>query len=111
MTFEVIMNIGKLRNRIELQSSTTTTDSVGQQSHVWTTYTTVWATIHHLTGKETLNAQQLVAEITHRVTIRYNSSLNATHRIKYGTRYFYINFINNANERNEYQEIMCKEKI
>lgn len=105
------MNIGKLRHRIELQSYTTTTDAVGQQVKSWVTYDTVWAWIRPLSGKEIMNAQQAVAEITHKVTIRYQSELAVTHRIKFGTRYFNINFIANYDERNEFMEIMCKERV
>lgn len=111
------MRIGKLRNKIELQSYTTIQDSVGQPIKTWTTYATVWAWIRPMSGRELMNAQQPVGEITHQVTIRYNSTLDETHRIKYYDnvketyRYFDVNYLGNRDERNEYMELMCKEKV
>lgn len=105
------MNIGKLRHKIELQSYTTTADDVGHPVKTWTTHSTVWAWVRPLSGREQLSAGGVAAEITHKVTIRYNDTLAITDRIKFGTRYFAINFIGNYDERNEFMEIMCKEKI
>jgi SPP1 family predicted phage head-tail adaptor len=111
------MRIGKLRHKIELQSSTATSDSVGQKIKTWTTYATVWAWIRPMSGGEMMRAQQPVGEITHKVTVRYNSSIDETHRIYFNDptkeidRYFDINFIGNYDEKNEFLEIMCKEKV
>lgn len=111
------MIIGKLRHKIELQSYTTSPDAAGQPIKTYSTYATAWAWIRPMSGRELMNAQQPVGEITHKVTIRYNSSLDESHRIKYYDykketyRYFDINYIGNFDERNIYQELMCKEKV
>jgi len=105
------MNIGKLRHKIELQSYTTTPDAVGHPVKTWATHSTVWAWVRPMSGREVMNSQQPVGEITHKVTIRYNDTIAVTDRILFGTRYFYINFIGNYDERNVYMEIMCKEKL
>jgi SPP1 family predicted phage head-tail adaptor len=105
------MRIGKLRHLIELQSSATTTDAVGQQVKTWTTYATVWAWVRPMSGREVMSSQQAVGEITHKVTIRYDDSIAVTDRILFGTRIFDINFIGNRDERNIFMEIMCKEKL
>lgn len=104
------MNIGKLRHQIEIQSYTTTPSSTGQPVKTWSTDTTVWSWIRPMSGKEQLSGQQAVGEITHKVVIRYDDSISVSNRIKFGTRYFDINFIGNYDERNIYMEIMCKEK-
>ena len=105
------MNIGKLRHKIEIQSYTTTADAAGHPVKTWTTHSTVWAWVRPMSGREVMNSQQPVGEITHKVTIRYNDTIAVTNRIKFGTRYFYINFPGNYDERNVYMEIMCKEKL
>jgi len=105
------MNIGKLRHKIELQSYTTTADDVGHPVKTWATHSTVWAWVRPMSGREVMNSQQPVGEITHKVTIRYNDTIAVTDRILFGTRYFYINFVANYDERNEFMEIMCKEKL
>jgi SPP1 family predicted phage head-tail adaptor len=111
------MNIGKLRNKIELQSFTSTANAIGEQLKTWTTYSTVWAHIRPMSGRELINAQQPVGEITHQVTIRYNSSVSVDDRIRYYDsvkstyRYFDINYVGDRDERNAVIVLMCKEAV
>jgi SPP1 family predicted phage head-tail adaptor len=111
------MQIGRLRHEIELQSYTTTDDDFGQPIKTWSTYATVWAWIRPMSGREVMNAQQPVGEITHKVTVRYNKTLTPAHRIKFydyeraAYRYFDINFLGNYDEKNVFMEMMCKEKV
>jgi len=105
------MNPGKLRHQIEIQSYTTAADAAGQKIRTWSTDTTVWAWVRPMSGREVMNAAQPVGEITHKVTIRYDDSIAVTNRIKFSERYFDINYIANYDERNEFMEIMCKEKV
>ena len=104
------MNIGKLRHRIEIQSYTTVREG-GQNVKTWSTRETLWAWVRPMSGREKMNAQQVAAEITHKILIRYYDSLAPTNRIKFGGRYFDINFIADYDEKNEFMEIMCTEKI
>ena len=39
------MDIGALRNRLDLQSPTDTVDAAGQPTRTWGTYATVWGSI------------------------------------------------------------------
>ena len=105
------MNPGKLIHEIELQNYTTVPDAVGHPVKTWATHSTVWAWVRPMSGREVMNSQQAVGEITHKVTIRYNDTIAVTDRIKFGTRYFAINFIADYDERNVFMEIMCKEKV
>lgn len=104
------MNPGKLRHRIEIENYTTTREG-GQKVKTWTNRDTIWAWIRPMSGREVMASQQAVGEITHKVTIRYHAAIAVTDRIKFGTRYFDINFIANYDERNEFMEIMCREKV
>jgi len=103
------MRAGRLRHRVELHSATTTRNSYGEAVDTWASYASVWAGIEPLRSDEITNAQQVQAEITHKVIIRYNSSVAETHRVIYGTRTLEIVSIINMNEQNIYQELMCKE--
>lgn len=103
-------NIGKLRKRIEIQSNTATADAMGQLIPTWTTLDTRFASIEPLTGRELINAQQVNAEITHKVTLRYYAA-NSKMRVKYGTRLFEIMSVINKEERNIETQLMCKETI
>lgn len=105
------MIIGKRQKRVAIQSKQTVRDAAGGASHTWVTDTTVWAHIAPASGKELYAGEQVKAEVTHKITIRYYSALTTTKRLLYGTRVFDINFIKNIDERDCYQEMLCKEVV
>lgn len=105
------MKIGPLRKQVTLRSKGTSADSFGQPIETFTTYDTVWAQIDPASGKEIMNAQQQEGEITHKVKIRYHSSVVITDRVYFGSRILEIVFIRNIQERNHWQELLCKEVI
>lgn len=105
------MQIGALNKRIELQAATQTADGMGGFTSSWTTQQTVWAAIWPTSAKELMQSAQNTMEISHRIRIRYKSTLIPSWRIKYGTRYFNILSIINPNERGEWQDLLCKEVL
>ena len=105
------MNAGSLRHRITIQSVTETEDTFGGTTEVWGTHATVWASIEPLSGRELLQAQQVQAEVTHRVRCRYVSGVTSKMRVLYGARYFNIITPINPEERNRELALMCKELI
>ena len=103
------MNAGKQRHKVELQSYTASRDSFGGEIETYATYAKTWASIEPLSGRELVYAQQ-VSEITKiRITIRYNSSVDVKHRIKFGLRLFDINAIMDTEERNKEMTLLCSE--
>jgi SPP1 family predicted phage head-tail adaptor len=103
------MQIGKLRHRVELKSLSQNQNNFGETQDTWTTYTTVWARIEPLRGRELMLAQQANSEVTIRVTIRYNSSVTTKDRVVIGSRVLEIVAVINLDERNIKQELLCKE--
>jgi SPP1 family predicted phage head-tail adaptor len=103
------MIIGKRQKRVGVQSKQTVRDEAGGAITTWVTDDTIWAHIAPATGKELYAGEQVKAELTHKITIRYYSGLTTENRLIYGTRIFDINFIRNIDERDCYQELFCKE--
>lgn len=103
------MQIGKLRHYVDLQSSDDVPNEFGEIEKTWSTFASVWASIEPLSGRELLQYQQLNAELSHRIVIRYNSSITPKCRIVYDARIFDINVIKNPDERNIFLELLCKE--
>jgi SPP1 family predicted phage head-tail adaptor len=103
------MNIGKLRKRVQLQHLVRNQDDFGEAIPSYTPYATVWASVEPLQGRELEHAQQISAEITHRVTIRYIAAVTSEHRVVYGERILEIESVINPEERNEMLILMCKE--
>jgi SPP1 family predicted phage head-tail adaptor len=105
------MIIGKLKHYVNLQSSTNAIDDYGEENKTWSTDESIFAQIQPLRGSELLEYQQINAELTHRIIIRYTSNATPAKRILFGSRIFDINVVRNIDEKNEMQELLCKEKV
>lgn len=89
------MRIGKLQQRITIQSRTASLDAYGQEQNSWSTVATVWASVEPIGGKERLRTFAMDSMLTHTVTVRYSADLMppkeaAAWRILYGSRIFNI---------------------
>ena len=104
------MRIGDLRKRIDLQAPTRVPDGLGGFNISWRVMASdVAAAIWPTSAKETLGAQQLTMDITHRVRIRYRKTLNSDWRVSWGGRYFNITSAIDPNMSHRFLDLMCKE--
>ena len=103
--------IGKYRQRIEIQSATVTANEFGEQEQSWNTDSTEWAQIEPLSGREIEYAKALVAEVTHKVSLRYRSGVTVSQRVKFGSRLFDINAAINVEELNIELQLLCAERV
>lgn len=103
------MNIGSLNKRIELQASTAVADGMGGQTLTWATSKTVFAAIWPTSAAERVESGQTTLTVTHRIRIRYDSSVSPAWRVKFGTRYFSIVSLVNPNEKNALLDLLCRE--
>lgn len=109
------LSAGNLRRRVQIQSRATTVDSFGGQSNSWSTLATVWADINPLSGRELLAAQQVQAEVSHQITVRYQASIFANPkavaplRVVYNSRVFNVQASLNEDERNIEVTLLCVE--
>ena len=104
-----LLSIGKLRHRITIQTYTASKNSFGEEIKLWTDYARVSASIEPLSGKELFTAQQLHAETTTQIIIRYLEGMNTSMRILFGTKVYDILHISNKEERNIAVYLLCKE--
>jgi len=84
------LSAGALNRRITLQARSATVDTYGQQVVTWTDWTTCWALIEPLEGREAMAARAINAETSHTVTMRYLAGVTASMRVVYGTRIFNV---------------------
>jgi SPP1 family predicted phage head-tail adaptor len=105
------MQIGKLRHRvtIQAQASPVPRNATGEPEPSYTDVDTVWAAIEPASGREFYAAEQVNAEVSHKVTIRYYDGLTTDHRLKFGTRIFDINVVRKISEVSARHELLCKE--
>jgi SPP1 family predicted phage head-tail adaptor len=111
--------IGKKNKRLTIQQRVRATDAYGDSrgTDTWVDIGTVWASIAPLRGKERLQAQQIVAETSHKIFFRYGSAwagIDASWRLKLSipaTRLFKIITVFDVNERHQEFEVMAAEEI
>jgi SPP1 family predicted phage head-tail adaptor len=105
------MRAGKLRHKIDIEEQVTTQDDYGQATTTWSAILEdISAEILPLRGKEFFSGEKFNGEITHKIRIRYRSGINSKHRVKFGSRYFYLKTPPiNWEERNIFLEFMCEE--
>jgi SPP1 family predicted phage head-tail adaptor len=77
----------------------------------WAELAVVWGRVQPLSGRELEHALQISAEVNHKVTIRYLSTVNEKVRILFGTRVLEILGIVNPEEKNEMMIMFCKEIV
>jgi SPP1 family predicted phage head-tail adaptor len=81
------MRAGLLRNRVQLQRKTRTSDGQGGWTETWTTYDTTWARVRPLSVDEHQAAMQPDARARYEVTIRANTSTVAgPDRVLFGSK-------------------------
>ena len=105
------MRAGRLRHKVSIQSATEARDAHGGVTRSWSESASVWASIEPLSGRELSEARQIAAETTHRIRLRYLSSLAPDQRIVHDSRTFEIVSIANVEERNREMVVLAKERV
>lgn len=90
----------KARHTITIQEKSLVVDAVGGQTNTWVTQSTVKAQIEPTTGREVFTASSISSEVTHKMTIRYQSALKSTKtatplRVLFDDRFFAVDYIKN----------------
>lgn len=105
------LSIGTFRRRLKLQQTTETRDDYGALKNAWAEVAEVWAAIEPLRGDELLRAQQVTAEVTTRIRIRYRSGVTPKMRAQSetGTRTFDIRAVIDVRDEHKELELLCLE--
>ncbi|MHC6181073.1 phage head closure protein [Clostridium sp. JNZ X4-2] len=103
------MRTEKLKHKIIFQKLTATTNENGFEVEIWEDYSTVWASISNLMGREYFEAAAVQAEKTVKFTIRYLHGITDDMRILFEDKQYNITFIDNIKYRNKYIEIKALE--
>jgi len=87
------MKAGRLNRRITIQQPTESQGATGQAVPSWSTFREVWAEVRQRPGKETFDADQIVAKTDTVFRIRYLAGLTRKMRVSYGGDYYDIHAI------------------
>ena len=102
------MQSGKLRHPVVLQVRTTSRDH-GSVIETWGTLASVWAEVRPLEGRELYAAQQVNAELTTQIRIRFTQNFNTINRVLFGSRVYDVLSVVNPDERNRELVLQCRE--
>jgi len=105
------INPGELRHRVQIQQESTLPDSFGQPQSSWTTVLTTWARIDAISMREMFQANQLVSQVSHVITMRYQSTVPVAPgmQIVFGPHTYKVQAINNIEERGVLLRILALE--
>lgn len=105
------MRAGKLRHLVQLQNLESGQDDYGAPFNEWADGDAVYASVEPLNGRELFSAQQVNAETTVRITMRYRPDITQRTRIKYRDKFFNIQTLINPEMRNRELILMCSEGL
>ena len=103
------MRAARIRHRVTIQQPVVAVNGYGERITTWSTVAVVWAAVEPLRGREFFDAEQVQAEISHRVVLRYRSGMVATMRLLHLTRVLHIQAIIDVDERHRELQLMCRE--
>ncbi len=75
------MRRGELKHRVQIQVASDVPNDHGGFTRTWNTIDTVSATVEPLSGTELVEARQVDARASVRITMRHYPGLTAKHRI------------------------------
>lgn len=109
------MRCGKLRSPVYVQARTMTRNSYGEPEEVWDDPGELrWARIEPLTGREAIWGKQVESTVSHRVRMRYWSSVTPEYRLVTAVdpavaRVLNIVSVSNIDDRGAEMELLCIE--
>jgi SPP1 family predicted phage head-tail adaptor len=104
----MILDIGKMRERMTIQSPSEVRGRSGQTTLEWSDTATVWASVEGLSSRDILQAQQANVIATHRIRIRHRDDVTHTHRLVWRNRTMEIASVTDRMGR-EVLEVLARE--
>ncbi|CRK80308.1 phage head closure protein [Neobacillus massiliamazoniensis] len=107
------LNSGLFRHRISIlrpPDPEKDVDEAGQPLDEWIPVAETWADIFQLRGRELFSAQQVNAEVTTRITIRYRTGIDRTMKAVYEGKVFEFLYVIDKDYAKKELQIMCKER-
>ena len=103
------MQSGKLRNYIEIQQKIMVEDENLEWIESWPTFTSYWAEILPLVGREYWASRQTVSEVTGKIRMRYLTGVKTTMKVIDGLKSYDIEAVIDVENRHEELILLVKE--
>lgn len=102
---------GSLREPLTIQRKLAVSDGMGGQAIQWIDLATVRGDVRPLSGRESVQAMQLQASVTHRIYIRHRFDLTAADRLVMRGQPLQIRAIINMEMKNRWLELACDQGV
>ena len=109
------MRASELKHSVSIQTrASATPDAFGETPRTWRTLYTTYAKIEPQYAREYMSRSSVLAEATHRITVRWRDELAnpievQKMRVLFGARIFNIVAAINLDEANHWVELLCTE--
>lgn len=104
--------VGKMRERIDIESPSEALDSAGQPIKSWaTTFSDEPASYEPAAGTETIRGRQLEAGVNAVFIVRYRSGYNTKQRAIFDGEYYGIVHVKRVDGGRRYLELHCKANL
>lgn len=110
MNAPLVIDAGRFNRQLSVEKETEIADGMGGFAKQYQPFTTVWASICPKSAREFFEADNVHAEITHQITIRFLEGIAAGARFVTGSRVFEIISIHDADETRRYLTCNCRER-
>ena len=100
--------IGRMRERITVEKPTEERNRFGEVSLGWQAVRTVWAKVDGLNTRETLQAMQANAIVSHKMTIRFFEDITHEYRVIWRGRVMEIASVTENMDR-RFHELLVRE--
>lgn len=102
------------RHRIQLQKLSTSSTGPGTRGQTTKSYSTlalVRGSIRQLDGEEKVLAREIHAGAEYEIGLHYTALVTPRTRLKFGTRIFHVEAVNNVDQRNRELRLTCREEV
>jgi SPP1 family predicted phage head-tail adaptor len=108
------MRIGLKSRRVVIERPIDSTDDLGDAITTYTAVATVWASVEPLRGEERFEAQQVTADVTHRIRFRWGSviaGMTPKYRLRQADQVFDVLSVNDIMTAHRELEVYAKVRV
>lgn len=99
-----------MRFEVRLETNVPVADGIGGFRVLWQPTATIRCDIQPLSMSERLQADRMVTDATHRVTMRYRDLSPTTQRLVFGSRIWNITSVINPDQSNNHLIVLVREE-
>ncbi len=102
---------GSLNHELLLEKASIVVTETGELNESWSEIASLWAQLEPIGAGPRLLGEQVLPEVTHRITLRHRTDIASNMRLRKGTRIFQILTLHDPDETGRYLVARVREEI